>query len=513
MKKDRSITILKNTISNYFRQVIQIGVFVFLTPFIAGKLGTQLFGLWSLIQATVSILGLMDMGFATSVVKFVADARGKKDKERLSCLTATFFWLYVGLGTLLMIIAFVTVPWIPEMLKIEPEYAKAGNAVFLIIAFRFALAMPLGLFVGMMVSYQKQWLANLIKAGGILLYAGLAVWALTANPSIQLLAWMSLISNTLACTIGFILCIFKLPNFSIYPSKVKLKLLPEVTSFSLFFFIINISGFIYTRVDLIIVQRFLTLSSVALYAVASRVTSQVSVLCRQMTNALTPMIAELKGAKEEKNIRIVFQKGSKLTIAFAIPLLTGLFWYSKDILGIWMGEDFVGATIALRILIGATFITIIHANSNNVLAMTGQHKFLSYCFVGGQLFNLTLTLLLVRPLGIAGVALATLISTFLVETCFIQRRANNKYNFSVFGFYRLTLWPSIPGFILLIAAAWGIDQFFKPASLIGLAFLEMYVCIIFAIGFVVFGLNTKERSYYFSKIKMLIDKQRKNNKN
>jgi len=478
MKKNRSITILKNTVSNYFRQVVQIGVFVFLTPFIAGKLGTESFGLWSLIQATVSILGLMDMGFATSVVKFVADARGKDDKERLSYLTSTFFWLYFGLGILLMGVAFAMVPWLPQMLKITPEYAQAGKAVFVIIAFRFALAMPLGLFVGMMVSYQKQWLANLIKTAGVLLYAGLAVWALTTNPSVQLLAWMSLISNTIACTVGFMLCLFKLPNFNISLSRLKLKLLPEVTSFSFFFFVINISSFIYTRVDLIIVQRFLTLS-------------------------------ELKGAKEEKNIRALFQKGSKLTIAFAVPLLTGLFWYSKDILGIWMGDDFIGATSALRILIAAIFISIVHTNSSNILAMTGQHKFLSCCFIGGQLFNLTLTLLLVKPMGIAGVALATLISTFFVETCFIQRRANRQYNFSVFGFYKDTLWPSIPGLILAVAAVWILDFFVKPTSLISLVFFEMYVCIIFVAGFVTMGLNAKERSYYYSKVKLLTDKLRK----
>jgi len=300
-----------------------------------------------------------------------------------------------------------------------------------------------------------------------------------------------------------------LPNFNISLSRLKLKLLPEVTSFSFFFFVINISSFIYTRVDLIIVQRFLTLSSVALYAVASRVTSQVSILCRQMTNALTPMIAELKGAKEEKNIRALFQKGSKLTIAFAVPLLTGLFWYSKDILGIWMGDDFIGATSALRILIAAIFLSIVHTNSSNILAMTGQHKFLSCCFIGGQLFNLSLTLLLVKPMGIAGVALATLVSTFFVETCFIQRRANRQYNFSIFGFYKDTLWPSIPGLILAVAAVWILDFFVKPTSLISLVFFEMYVCIIFVAGFVTMGLNAKERSYYYSKVKLLTDKLRK----
>ena len=111
MKRNRAIGILKNTVSNYGRQLVQICVFLLLTPFIASRLGTDAFGLWALLQATVGLFGLFDLGFGTSVVKYVADARGRQDTDRLSALTATYFWVYATLGTAVMLaaVAFVFV--------------------------------------------------------------------------------------------------------------------------------------------------------------------------------------------------------------------------------------------------------------------------------------------------------------------------------------------------------------------------------------------------------------------
>jgi len=508
MKKNRAIAIFQNTVSNYMRQTVQILVFLVLTPLIASKLGTERFGLWSLIQATVGLSGLLDFGFSTSVVKYVADARGRGDRDRLSSLIATFFWLYVGLGGLLVLAALGFAPHFAPLLKIPAEHAGAARVVFVLIAFRFALAMPLGMFAGVMAGYQKQWLANTVKSAGMILYGALAGWAILSRPSIETLAWISMLTNTAACVFGLFLCAVKLDGFSISPWRIRFRLLPEVTSFSLFFFIVQVSALIYTRVDLIIVQGYLSLAAVALYGIASRLTGQASLFCRQMTNALTPMIAELKGAREESNIRAVFLKGSKLSVAMAVPLLAGLFYLSGDLLITWMGDEFAGATTATRVLIAAVFVSVLHANAANVLSMTGRHKFVSACFIGGQLLNLGLTLTLVLRMGLPGVALATLVSSLIVDVAFIQRQAGRHYGISLPSFYRHALWPSIPGCALMIYALWCLEFAIAPTSLVAIALLEAIGCGVFAVGFVIFGLDEEERRYFVGRFRRLVGRGR-----
>ena len=323
-KKGRSKSIFVNTFSNYLHRILQVGIFLFLTPFIATQLGKDGYGLWSLIQASVAFLGLLDMGFSTSVVKYIADARGKDSDERLRSLTSTFFWLYTFLSIFLLAISVVLSLYLPKLLNLPPDKINAATAVFLIISVKTALGFPLGMFRGIMIGFQKQWWANLFKILATSLYGLGCFFALQHDASIERLAYASLFSSMIALIGGFFVSLRKLPGISIHPKFFQKSLLKEISEFSLYFFMIQISTLIYTRVDTLIIQAYLTLSHVALYTIATKASEHAAGLCRQLTHALTPIIAELKGAGEEKNIKAVFRLGTKLSTAMAAPLLIGL---------------------------------------------------------------------------------------------------------------------------------------------------------------------------------------------
>ena len=80
--QNRSRYILINTLSSYGRDIVDTITFLVLIPFIIKILGSETFGLWSLIWAFLAIFELADMGFGASVVKYVADARGRRDAQR-----------------------------------------------------------------------------------------------------------------------------------------------------------------------------------------------------------------------------------------------------------------------------------------------------------------------------------------------------------------------------------------------------------------------------------------------
>ena len=68
-----------NIASNYLRFLVGMVVVFFMTPYIVSRIGVDLFGLWSLIFAVIGIFGLLDLGFATAAVKYVAELSAKKD--------------------------------------------------------------------------------------------------------------------------------------------------------------------------------------------------------------------------------------------------------------------------------------------------------------------------------------------------------------------------------------------------------------------------------------------------
>ena len=506
--KNRAVAILKNATSNYARQIIQIAIFVLLTPFIVAKLGTDNFGLWSLIQATIGLLGLMDMGFSTSVVKYVAEARGLGDRERLRRLTSTFFWQYAGLGLITMVATVVLVPFVPQILGIPPDRARSAQVVFALIGLRAAQGLPLGLFAGILVGYQQQLLSNICRVLGTASYGLLAWWALSVSPTIETLAWVSLGTGLFANLVSLVFCIRAAPGVSLSPANFRWSLLGEISSFSLWFFLIQVSLLLATRVDTIIINAVMPLAAVAVYTVAIRVAERASSLCRQLTNTLTPVIAELKGAGEEKNIRAVFLKGSMLAVAASVPMLAGLAWLAEDIGGVWMGEEFRASATPCRLLLAAALVGIIHGNTENVLSMTGHQRYLALATIGGQIMNLILTLILVRHWGLAGVALATLLAQVTVQIFFVQARGGSLYHIGLMEYYGRVLWPSIPGAIACVGSIWGLSLILKPTSLLSIAILLAVGGFAFLPAFWYLGIGRSERRYLAGRVKALFSRRK-----
>lgn len=503
-KKNRALAIIRNATSNYVRQVIQIVVFILLTPFIVAKVGTEDFGLWSLIQATIGLLALMDMGFSASVVKYVADARGRGDVKRIGDLTATFFWQYTGLGLLTLLVTLSIIPVLPTIFGIPEDRAWTAQIVFLLIGLRAAQALPLGLFAGILVGYQQQLLSNITRTIGTVSYGLFAWWALVLSPSIETLAWVSLGTGLFANLLAVAFCLRAAEGMSLAPSRFRWGLLGEITTFSMWFFLIQVSLLIATRVDTIIINAVLPLTAVAVYTVAMRIAEKAATLCRQLTNALTPVVAELKGARETDNIRAVFMKGSMLAVASAVPLMIGLAWLAEDIVVTWMGEEFRDAALPCQLLLASAMVGIIHSNTENVLAMTGHQRFLALSSIGGQVLNVILTIILVQSHGLVGVAVATLVSQSLGQIFLVQRKAGSLYRLSMPVFYGRALWPSIPGAIACVTAIWLCSMVLAPDSLVSIAILIILGGLFFLPAFWWVGLGRNDRDYLGGRMRLLL---------
>ena len=114
--------------------------------------------------------------------------------------------------------------------------------------------------------------------------------------------------------------------------------------------------------------------------------------------------------------------------------------------------------------------------------------------------NVTLTLLLIRPLGIAGAALATLVSTVLVDVGLVQRRAGRLHDDSLLGFYRRTVWPALLPTVIMLLTLAALTALWEPRALWTLAVEAGTGWVVFAISFFFLGLSSAERCLVMKKL-------------
>lgn len=259
-----------------------------------------------------------------------------------------------------------------------------------------------------------------------------------------------------------------------------------------------------TRADAMIIKLFLPLESVGIYSVGMRLSEKANLFCSHLTRSLTPVFAELHGSGEQSNVRAAHYLGSKLTVAFATPLLLGLGMLAEPLILAWTGKDFLMAVPVCQWLAAAAMVSIVHGNTLNLLSMGGHQKYVALCIVGGQLLNLVLSFALIRPLGIVGVSMATFIAAVPIYIGLIEWYAGRLHGRSVWEFYKAAVFPSaIPALLMAAMFVW-VRRYWNLDNLIEVAVLETLGIIFFGSIFWFIGFRSKERRYFTDKLRRAV---------
>ncbi len=507
-RQNRSRYILLNTLSSYGRDVVDTLAFLILIPFIIKTLGNASFGLWSLIWSFLAIFELADFGFAASVIKYVADARGRGDMNSLQKIVCTLFWIYVVLGFVVMAGIAATLFFFNRLFQIPADQQSMASAVLIILGVRSALYLPLGMFRGVLVGFQKMSIANGYKVAASLLYLAAVLILLSIAPDIRVLAAVNMVTGVLPMFAMMIHSTRIIPGLSLNPRYFDRKLVRELTSFSLYFSFTQISGMIATRADALIIKLFLPLESVGIYSIGMRLSEKASQFCSHLTRALSPVFAELHGSDEQSNVRAVHYMGTKLTVAFATPLLLGLALLAEPLILAWTGPDFLMAVPVCQWLASAAMVSIIHSNTSNLLSMGGRQKFVAFAVFGGQIVNIILSFLLIRPLGIVGVSMATLVAAVPVYVILIERYAGRIHGRSLWQFYRETVLPSVVPALVMTVMFLLVLRYRSLTNLLEVAILEAFGIAVFGAVYWGIGFRSKERAYFKEKLKRALFRRR-----
>ncbi|GEM_PF-854633 len=493
--------IVRNTISGYVRQAIETVVFLAITPFLIKTIGVDSFGLWSAVWAVMSLLMLLDLGVGPAVMKLVADARGTHDFDAHQRSVATIFWLYVVQAGVVGLLAYGCVHFSSVIFpKLSATELAQAESMLLILGSSVALVMPLSIFRGIFAGHQQVRFVNYYEATGTIVYFCLVLFALPHFESLEALAAM----NAGSMVLGFVLIAIHgkiaLPGTSLRFKFVDWSLIPKLWSYSLFFMLAAVASVIATRVDTLIVERVFDLRAVMLYTVAIRVTSKASQVGVQISHSLSSVVAEMAGSGDDAGLRKVWLRGSRVSAALAFPLIVGLAVLAEPLLVCWISEEAAEAAPLVQILAGAAMVLVIHSTSQQLLAMRGQQRPLAFIVLGGQAVNLSLSVALARPLGLKGVAVATLLVSLIEGSVIILGMVTRANQSTRREFYRVTVVPCLVPVAVMLVAMQVWMHMHPISSLIEVGFVEAGGIFLFGALYWHLSMSEEEREAARAKV-------------
>jgi O-antigen/teichoic acid export membrane protein len=497
-----------NIASNYLRVIVGIAVMFFLIPFMVSRLGVDLFGLWSLIFAVVGLFGLLDLGFATAAMKYVAELTAKGDHTQRNEVLATLLVVYSVLGAVCLALVAILAGPASGWFDLPTGQARPFTLALWLIGTVVAINFPASLVKAILIGSGRMHLVNAIELVITLVNAALIVVLLEAGFGLVGVAIATAVTMLLGPLVMLPLAIRLTPGLSASPRLFSRARVRELLGFSLYFFIANVAVLIILRIDPVVIKAFLTLGAVAVYAVAAKIAEYTYLLNKQFSNALMPLVSQSKGAGDADMVRRILVDGTRFLLAIAAPFIALLFFYADAIVVRWMGQEFAESVPLLRLLLLAVLFSSVQLNAANVLGMTGHHRFVAFAMGGSAVLNLILSIILIQVLGLTGVALGTMLATLVAELLLVVPRACREQGLGLWDFLRSAIWPTLPALVPALGMA-ALMAYAQPPNNFGWIILQGSIAaLLYYAAFYRTGLSGSERELIVGKVRSALNRSR-----
>lgn len=179
----------------------------------------------------------------------------------------------------------------------------------------------------------------------------------------------------------------------------------------------SLSGYIYGRIDQVMIQHFIDAKAVGLYDVAVRITELLGFLPSAIISSLLPAVVGLKQHNQSE-----YQKRwlalSLLCLGITGALATTIFVIAPYVVSIF-GSEFTGSTNLLRVYVWSIIGTIAIVLLQQYLIAEKQTSTFLILSLIGSITNVGLNFVFIPYFGAVGAAFATLLTLTAMVSIFI----------------------------------------------------------------------------------------------
>jgi O-antigen/teichoic acid export membrane protein len=486
---------LKNVGSNWALALIQIAVMIQLTPVQITALGPDANGAWLTVASLTGVLGLLILGVPMASVRFIAKSAASKDIDKVNEAVASCLGICIvfGLGVALVgagLSVFFEHVYLraPAWQVLGPRWLAEARIAYWIAVLQVSVGFVSQLPFGILEAYHEFPAKNLVMIASLVLRLALTVGVLRVHPSLILVAAIQFASMTVEFAGGLALVRRRCPGVRFNLSRFDRSQVGEILKFSVFAMLLSVGSQLAFRSDALVIGAFEDPAAGTFFDVGNKFFPPLTALVLGIGMVVMPLAARLEGEGNIVELRRIFLKWSK--IAYSMALIVGVYLIvlGPEFIAWWMGPDYMvrSGAIVRVLMLAFVFFLPVRGVALPILMGLGKPVKPALALLAMGLANLALSLALVRPFGILGVALGTAIPCVLFAaavmsfTCRELGVPVREYFGYVAGRASLGAAPAIA---LLLALKHGLGMFprstsrmamFLPLLLSGLGMMTVF---------------------------------------
>ena len=343
-----------NTFVMYAKVLITVGVSLYSTRLILSELGTDDFGIFSLISGVVGMLAFLNISVTVAVQRYLAYTIGEKSRERYEEVYGAAIKIGMFLGLLLAVVIELLGIFFLDSLDFAPERTWAVHAVFhcMVVSTFFSVwAIP---YEAAIVANEDIYVISLIYTVESLLKLAIAIY-LIYTPYDKLVIYGVLL--VLVYVSSNIFKKFYCNRYGCRPSakSINRKTMKEMAKFSGWTSIEPLSVLFSVQGVAVLLNLFGGTVVNAAYGIANQVCGQMNYFSSSLLSAINPQIIKSEGMNNRERTIRLSRFACKLSFFllsfFAVPLIMEM----PFVLSIWL-KDVPEYTVLFCRLILLSFV-------------------------------------------------------------------------------------------------------------------------------------------------------------
>ena len=430
--------LIKNIFSNWAMMFVSIAIAFFMSPFLVHNLGKEQYGIWALVLSIVSYSGFLDAGMRQSLARYIPKYYAVKDYPKLNQVLSTTDAIYWVTGSLVMLATLVVAFFFIGVFNVTAEYMPVMRITLILVGvneamrFVFITRSALG-------PFHRYDIGNAIDILGTVANALVVVIFIGRGYSIITLAVIMVSTFFLKFFIRSIYQKRLVPEIEYKLAHVNKQTFKELFEYGAVSFFIVVAWMVIFNSDNVIIGMFLNTTDVTYYSIAGMMINYLRTLINAIGTPLIPTISHLEASNNYEEIAGLYTKLSKYLNYLAACIAIGILFYGGHFINLWMGEGFKSTVNVLHILIIPAAIYLPQVVANSVLLGISRHRTLLKVLAFEAIIKIVLSVILIKPLGIYGVAIGTALPQFVIYTFIYPRIFTRIIGLELKKYYTMNL--------------------------------------------------------------------------
>ena len=458
--------IVQNITSSWAVLGVNTLVSFLVAPLVVNSLGSVYYGIWVLLNQFTGYLYLFDFGVRDSVVKYVAQYHASGERDKLESTVRTAISVYAFISLLAFGIVGVMVAGLPYVFNIPADAVPAARIAAFLAGATIAQSFLSNVFIGVLGGLQRFYLVSQVNIYSTVLRLAGTYFVLGSGYGLVGLSVMQFALN-LFTAIWFVrLCLVHMPDVSLLPSRPVRAEVARLLNYGKYVLMANIGDKIVFGTDALVIGMSLPIAALTPYAVAGTLILTMRSVVKAMAVVFNPLTSGMRAVGNETGLPRILRAGAKGAMVIGLPICIGFITLGERFVYLWIGPEHaamagqVMSVLAIGYIVGLPYYTI-----SGVLYGLAAHRSVAILRVVEGAANLILSLVLVRKIGLVGVALGTAIPHVIIVGWVLPRMLPKILPMNLRTYYAEVYGRTLLASVPFVVACWLVQTVAQPASL------------------------------------------------